>query len=419
MPQAKSRKVTTSRSRATASKRRSTSKKTSSWNPKRKDRRNLIIVVLVFALIGAFFLIRSFAASTSVSSFCGSKQCFTSSGFVYDQNNQPVAGVTLNDCHGDKVQTASDGSYAYTLPKYWGYCTRVVALPAGVSGPVIAYNARPEAGPNAGSYEWQVIGAQCYHNTTYCGNGKIGGNDAVTLYDMSPENILNFHVTRSTPPPPGCIAPASSLPAANGGMSYVNWTFNRRFSSYKIAVTIGNNVTTPYGYYVQGYDGWIDNHGQYFGIQAENLAIFSEFGTNDPGSIRLGPNAISVISTETGSPFISIRLKNFPFKAGTYTLQVRRADFDGTGDWFNYYVATPGQTGDGAYIGALRFLRQTAGVPASYQDGGGSWIEYYGPPINPIQIQKLNVAFNYPLTDGAYSPVTGRVTYNPPFPNTN
>src|SRR5581483_9380455 len=63
-------------------------------------------------------------------------------------------------------------------------------------------------------------GAQCYHNYQYCGNGKIGGNDAVITHDLSPESLFNFTVSYNPPipsNPPPSNPPLSNPPPSSGG----------------------------------------------------------------------------------------------------------------------------------------------------------------------------------------------------------
>lgn len=176
----------------------------------------------------------------------------------------------------------------------------------------------------------------------------------------------------------GCPNPPPPHPKWVGGMAYINWFFGLSPSQVQVTVNFQNFPGKTSDEFFQAYDAPIDGTGQYFGVQTPGMAIFSRFGTNDTSNVRTGnANATVVAGTEYCAAFVSLRWPNFGIGTGRYIMTIRRAESDGTNDWFNYYIARPGDTGIGAYIGAIRFPRSTPSVAATFGDGGGSWTEFW------------------------------------------
>ncbi len=179
-----------------------------------------------------------------------------------------------------------------------------------------------------------------------------------------------------------------------GGMTYVNYHFNVP-DIYEINHEIDiieNPSGTSSHYYIQMYDADIGASGQYFGIQTTGMVIWSRWNTNDTSNIRTNSGATILNGVETGANFISLR-KNFgSLPIGHYKTRITRAEFDGIGDWFGYYVTFPGQQEQ--HIGDIRFPRRTTGVPASFNDGGGQWNEFWdnnGSSLVPVPLLRLNI----------------------------
>ena len=174
-----------------------------------------------------------------------------------------------------------------------------------------------------------------------------------------------------------CVPPTNYPPPGTGGMSYVNWHFNtaQNISSVQDTINIYNDPGNTSDEYLQLYDANIDNSGQYYGIQTTGLVLFSRWDTSDTSNVMPGPGSYVTNGTETGSTYVSLRHDFGDLPVGQYTTNMVRANYDGTGDWFDYYVTFPGQSQQ--FIGAIRFPRANSGVPASFHDGGGTWTEFW------------------------------------------
>ena len=109
-------------------------------------------------------------------------------------------------------------------------------------------------------------------------------------------------------------------------------------------------------------------------------------------NIELGPGSYDTNGTEVGAQYISLRHSFGNLPVGQYSVRMVRTNYDGTGDWFAYYVTFPGQAEQ--YIGSIRFPRPSAGTPASFRDGGGTWVEFWdnnGNTLYPVPLWHVNV----------------------------
>jgi hypothetical protein len=192
-----------------------------------------------------------------------------------------------------------------------------------------------------------------------------------------------------------CVTPVNYPPPPVGGMTYTNWHFDtsQNISSLQFTINIFNNPGDTSDEYLQLYDANIDNVGQYFGIQTTGTIIFSQWNTSNLSDIELGPGATEVNSTESGSQFISLRYAAGGLPVGQYTVNMTRTNYDGTGDWFAYYLTLPAQAQ--RYIGSIRFPRANPSVPASFKDGGGSWTEFWdnngNTTLYPVPLWHVNL----------------------------
>lgn len=180
----------------------------------------------------------------------------------------------------------------------------------------------------------------------------------------------------AAPPPTNCPYRAPVLADKWGGMTYVNYTFGQS-DIYQITseVDVLNSPTTKSSFYIQMYDAPIGASDQYYGIQTTGLVLWSRWNTGDTSNLRPASGTTTLSSTELGASFISLRRKHSSLPAGHYKTRITRAEFDGVGDWFKYYVTFPDKAEE--YVGDIRFPRKVAGVPASFKDDGGQWNEYF------------------------------------------
>lgn len=183
-----------------------------------------------------------------------------------------------------------------------------------------------------------------------------------------------------------------------GGMTYVNWNFKTSdIHSLKFDVDIDNNPGNQSDLYLQLYDASIDGSGQYFGIQTTGTVLFSKFGTANPNDASVPAGSTLAIDGNPfngeGSTYISIRRGFGALPAGHYTVRMSRNNYDGTGDWFGYFVTFPGQAE--TYVGSIRFPRSNAAVAASFSDGGGTWTEAWdnnGASLFPVSLWHVHTA---------------------------
>ncbi|MBI2798190.1 transglycosylase family protein [Candidatus Saccharibacteria bacterium] len=78
-------------------------------------------------------------------------------------NNEPVKGVTLNTCSGDRnVVTGDDGRFSFGIPVNNSFCLRVVA--GAPEGATLARVNNVVEHAKAVSYEAQRAGVDCYHS---------------------------------------------------------------------------------------------------------------------------------------------------------------------------------------------------------------------------------------------------------------
>ncbi|MFO0617835.1 MAG: hypothetical protein U0414_34915 [Polyangiaceae bacterium] len=176
-----------------------------------------------------------------------------------------------------------------------------------------------------------------------------------------------------------CTPPAATFTGQPyGGMGYANFTFGvSGISSIAQRVCFNNDPGRASGMYYQLYDFPIDGIGQYFGLQTDASgarAIFSRFGTMDLANVRKGEGAVSLASDAEG-PFVSVRL-DVPLGVGCFDVTVTRAEASGSADWFDMRVKRACDATE-VYVGGILFPRAVAAVPASFEDGGGSWLEVY------------------------------------------
>jgi hypothetical protein len=176
-------------------------------------------------------------------------------------------------------------------------------------------------------------------------------------------------------------------------MTYVNYTFNQT-DIYQISneIDVINSPATNSDFYIQLYDADIGAGSQYFGIQTTGMVIWSRWNTGDLSNVRPAAGTSTVSSTELGAQFVSLRRQYPSLPSGHYKTRIVRAEYDGTGDWFQYYVTFPGQTEQ--HIGDIRFPRKSANIPASFNDGGGQWNEFWdnnGPNLVPVPQLRINV----------------------------
>lgn len=218
-----------------------------------------------------------------------------------------------------------------------------------------------------------------------------------------------------------CTTPTENTTHPWGGLVYVNWTAGiPDIHSITTSITVYNDAGVNAPEYLQLYDQAIDDTGQYFGMQGSGMLIFSRFGTNDTTNIRTAPGATVYKGTNEGA-YISLRYPNYfgtsSLPQGNYHVTVKRAEFDGVGDWFNYSI----QKGTEAeqYIGGIRFPRKTPGVPASFADGGGTWTEDFRDGRTSIfSLPEWHVAV-MPIFNETTTPQAARLTYNPVIPNSD
>lgn len=209
-----------------------------------------------------------------------------------------------------------------------------------------------------------------------------------------------------------CAPPPATFTGQQfGGMAYANWTFGvSGIASLTHRVCFNNHPGRAAGMYYQLYDFPIDGAGQYFGLQTDasgSRAIFSRFGTMELASVRLGPGATALASDAEG-PFVSVR-SELPIGVGCFDVTVERAEASGAADWFDMRVKRACDATE-VYVGGILFPRLAAATPATFEDGGGSWLEVYSPEPSVFGIPFVDFDVT-PTANGSTAPIEVASSY--------
>ena len=204
-------------------------------------------------------------------------------------------------------------------------------------------------------------------------------------------------------------------------MLYAFWSADKPASDLlEVTVTLQNDVEMKGSgrglYLIACTPGRIAKTGFYFGLQTDvndpvlgrrgKGAIFSRwYQRNEPAEVRLADTRTPLGGwTESGDyegNFVSVR-NTYNWSNGQYALQIRGAETEGTGRWFEYWVAD--EDGNNTWIGSLRFPL-VDGV-AQMANSCGITIEVYGRPSRPLDIPYWKVTVNRPTWDGASGMLT-------------
>ena len=178
--------------------------------------------------------------------------------------------------------------------------------------------------------------------------------------------------------------------------AYVHWDLGREpLSSISFDITMHSDPGESVGEYLSPYNGSIDGHQIYFGIQSDVYqpdiggvgkgCIFSTWWTFDAADTRPESDGFIQLGTHEGR-FVGVR-RVYDWGVGDYRLTVARAEQEGDGDWFamsiqpigpvNSAAIRPSVTGPSSPLGALRFRRANPDRPATIAPGGPAFIEIY------------------------------------------
>ena len=178
--------------------------------------------------------------------------------------------------------------------------------------------------------------------------------------------------------------------------AYVHWDLGHEpLSSLSFDITMHVDPGDQVGEYLSPYNGSIDGHQIYFGIQSDVYqpdvggvgkgAIFSTWWTFDAADTRPESDGFIQLGTHEGR-FVGVR-RTYDWGVGDYRLSVERADHDGDGDWFAMSIqpigpvveagVRPSPSGEASPLGALRFRRADPDRPATIAPGGPAFLEIY------------------------------------------
>lgn len=136
----------------------------------------------------------------------------TVSGLVTTNSGSGIAGVGIDLCNGNSATTDSTGYFSKTLTCGSGYCARITSgLPSGYTA--IKGTNNNACHPNAGTYEWQIVGSNQFIDCSYSDQRS---------WDLSSDNQINFVVdypiaSSKNCGEEGCTA---STPCLSGVCSY-------------------------------------------------------------------------------------------------------------------------------------------------------------------------------------------------------
>lgn len=182
--------------------------------------------------------------------------------------------------------------------------------------------------------------------------------------------------------------------------AYIHWDLGTRpLAQLEFDITMHTDPGTTTGEYLAPWNGTIDGHEFYFGIQSNvhdperggvgKGCIFSTWWTFDAADTRPESDGFIELGTHEGT-FVGVR-RTFEWSVGDYRLTLGRADHDGDGDWFAMSIQPiapvtapvdpsgprPEPTGPAAPLGALRFRRAHPDLPATVAPHGPAFIEVY------------------------------------------
>ncbi len=200
-------------------------------------------------------------------------------------------------------------------------------------------------------------------------------------------------------------------------MAYTWWNWPSYLAADQLAVTVTlHNDPDPMqngGLYLIACTGFaIGNQGAYFGIQTNmhhrkdgwrgKGAIFSRW-YNEPlphtdrlADTRLPDHGWTGVGDNEGS-FTSVR-GEYPWEAGTYTMELRGADTDSGGRWFEYWL-TDGE-GVETWIGSLRFPFGPTNEALMWPSCGTTIEAYGGRTRTASEIPYWKVTQERPVMEG-------------------
>jgi hypothetical protein len=224
-----------------------------------------------------------------------------------------------------------------------------------------------------------------------------------------------------------------------GRLGFPNAT--QALSKIEMKIRIVQDPGDKVGMYVAPFNGTIDGTLCYLGFQTNvtNNAlgtatgkglVFSRWNTLAPEDTRVAAGGFIEVGTHEGE-FVGVRL-NYPWRQGDYSLTLERKEADGPRDWFE--LAITDAAAKTTVIGALRFPRSAATVPASIATDVTAFTEVYAGatdfgkvPAWELEIATLadskpakTIALEYPAypnnekypnTDGYYVKSQGAMHY--------
>ena len=192
------------------------------------------------------------------------------------------------------------------------------------------------------------------------------------------------------------------------------WPGPRLINDLVVSVNIHNDIDfrDRNGLYLIGCSGvYINKQGLYFGLQTEvsrpgecgqgHGAIFSRWYTSPTAwperqkDVRI-PAAGWVEAGDYEGDFISVRGR-YRWADGAYRMEIRGADVDGGGRWFEFWVVT--EAGSETWVGSLRFPVDDMGE-AKMEAYCATAVEVYGWPLAPSAIPYWRVSVHPPIGDG-------------------
>ena len=188
---------------------------------------------------------------------------------------------------------------------------------------------------------------------------------------------------------------------------YTRWKWRDRLSVVEFDITIHDDPGSSVGEYLSPFNGEIDGTQIYFGLQTDvhrpasdkpgaahtrrigKGAIFSTWGTFAREDARWADDGFIERGTHEGQ-FLGVR-RPFVWGRSSYRLRLARAEADFAGvpsDWFDLTICEIGPTPAGrdsrpavlsepTWIGALKFARRDAAVPATISANGTTFLEVY------------------------------------------
>ncbi len=196
---------------------------------------------------------------------------------------------------------------------------------------------------------------------------------------------------------------------AFGGLHYVWWNFaGPQLTDLQVEFSIHSEPDNRDGLYFQFYQGQINGHGFYFGLQTDIAKpgaggqgrglIFSRWGSRDPALAAPAPGGWSEAAGYEGD-FVGVRRK-YSWKTGRYRIRLAPHVGGVPGDWYGIWIRQLETAAPEEFGGALRFDPPAPGHARGISATGCTWTELYAKDKPGTPLPAWHVSIDAIAADG-------------------